>query len=58
MARIRCTFRQRDVEALVRAVRKSGCEVARVEVDRDGKIVVITGRQHNADETANEWDEV
>jgi len=58
MARIRCTFRQRDVEALVRAVRKSGCEVARVEVDRDGKIVVITGRQHNADETANEWDEI
>jgi hypothetical protein len=58
MARSPCTFRQRDAEALVRAVRKGGCEVARVEVDRDGKIVVITGMSSAADASQNPWDEV
>lgn len=42
MARSPCTFRQRDAAALVRAVRQGGCDVARVEVTPEGKIVVVT----------------
>jgi len=62
MSRGACTFRQRDVEAAVRAVRDAGVEVARVEVDKEGKIVVIAGKPNGAEpkakqEGANEWDE-
>jgi hypothetical protein len=35
-------FRQRDLTAAVRAVSAAGIEVARVEVDADGKIVIVT----------------
>ena len=48
MSRRPATFRQRDAEALVRAVRKGGCEVARVELDCSGKIVVITAKPTEA----------
>jgi hypothetical protein len=41
MARGSCTFKQRDVRAAVKAVRAAGVEVARVEIDKDGKIVVV-----------------
>lgn len=44
MARAACTFRTRDATALVKAVRAAGCDVARVEVDKEGKIVVFTGK--------------
>jgi hypothetical protein len=43
MSRGARTFRQADVTRAVRAVRAAGEQVARVEVDRDGKIVVIVG---------------
>jgi hypothetical protein len=54
------TFRQRDMEAAVRAVRAAGCEVLRVEVDKTGKIVVVTSSDPAAGpagEERNEWDE-
>jgi hypothetical protein len=52
-----CTFRQRDVIAAVKAVAKAGCEIARVEVRKDGKIVVVTGKtEAPAAGDANEWD--
>ena len=44
MSRAPSTFRQRDLTAAVRAVIAAGCEVARAEVDKDGKIVVVTGK--------------
>jgi hypothetical protein len=37
-------FRQRDLTRAVRAVKAAGLDVARVEVDKDGKIVVILGK--------------
>jgi len=56
------TFRQRDVEAAIRAARAAGCEVVRVEIDKAGKISVVTSRDappHQAPERAsNPWDEV
>jgi hypothetical protein len=52
------TFRKRDVRTAVEAVRESGVEVARVEIGRDGKIVVIAGKPVGSEPTANDWDEV
>lgn len=54
MSRGPCTFKQRDVAAAAKAMRKAGFEVARVEIDATGKIVVVTGRPPEpADEKPN-----
>lgn len=62
MSRAPSTFRQRDLTAAVKAVVAAGLSVARAEVDKDGKIVVVTGNpQEAADDgskAANEWDGV
>jgi hypothetical protein len=57
------TFRQRDLCAAIKAVVAAGREVARIEVGKDGRIIVILARgkeQLGAKESscANEWDEV
>ena len=44
MGRGACTFRQSDVTRAVKAVVAAGVEVARVEVDKAGKIVVIASK--------------
>jgi hypothetical protein len=36
---------KRRVAAAVEAARDAGIEVSRVEVDRDGRIVIIAGKQ-------------
>jgi hypothetical protein len=60
MARGECTFRQRDVTAALKAAKDAGAEVARVEIDKDGKIVVIMGKPNGAmpqdQQGTNEWD--
>jgi hypothetical protein len=43
MARTPSIFRQRDLTRAVRAVLAAGVQVARVEIDRGGKIVIVTG---------------
>jgi hypothetical protein len=60
MARGPCTFRKRDVETAVKAVLDAGLHVARVEIDRAGKIVVTTAQalDTTAGAGGNEWDEV
>jgi hypothetical protein len=55
MARGQLTFRQTDVTRAVKAVVAAGVEVARVEVDKDGKISVFAGKPVT---TANSWDEI
>jgi hypothetical protein len=54
------TFKKRDVEAAIKAARDAGCEVQRIEIDRDGKIVIVTGRplETAAPALKNPWDEV
>ena len=37
-------FRERDVTRAVKAVAKAGVEIARVEIEPNGKIAVITGK--------------
>jgi hypothetical protein len=60
MPRGQCTFRQGDVTKAVKAVVAAGVHVARVEVDRAGRIVVIAGEPVSADQTkeVSEWDRI
>jgi hypothetical protein len=41
MARAPSTFRQADVTKAVKAVRAAGVDIVRVEVARDGRIVIV-----------------
>jgi hypothetical protein len=45
LARGPSTFRQLDVTRAVKGTRAAGVPVARVEIGKDGKIVVIAGKQ-------------
>jgi hypothetical protein len=59
MARGPATFRQQDVTRALRATVTAGIEVSRVEIDKEGKIVIVTGKtMGNHDTTSNEWDEI
>jgi hypothetical protein len=45
MARAPSTFRQTDVTKAVKAVRAAGVDIVRVEVARDGRIVIVAEAQ-------------
>jgi hypothetical protein len=46
-----------DVKRAVQACRNAGLTIGRVEVDREGKIVIVPERDGEAvDLTGNEWD--
>ena len=52
-------FRKTDVTRATRAVLAAGLEIARVEIARDGGIVVVPGTPEEArGERLNPWDEV
>jgi hypothetical protein len=36
------TFRETDLRKMIRGARKAGLEVVRFEIDRDGKIAIVT----------------
>ncbi len=56
MPRGNCTFKQRDVTAAVKAVVAAGVTVARIEIDRDGKIVVLTPDAAQGADPGNDFD--
>jgi len=61
MARAPSTFRQQDVTRAVKAVAAAGVHIARVEIDKAGKIVIITmdpADQPGQSAEVNEWDHV
>jgi hypothetical protein len=63
MSRRPCAFCETDVKRAVRAVRAAGVEIARVEIGKDGLIVVVPGRPaeamiQDASGETNEWDTV
>jgi hypothetical protein len=61
MARSPSTFRQQDVTKAVKAVAAAGVHIARVEIDKAGKIVIIMGcpsSQPSEKTEPNEWDRV
>jgi hypothetical protein len=55
VARAPSVFRQQDVTRAFRAAKAAGVRVARVEIDRDGKIVIVTADELEQRE-GNEWD--
>jgi hypothetical protein len=62
MARAPSTFRQQDVTRAVKAVVAAGVDIARVEIDKSGKIVIVTvtatgvGPQGDLDLELQEWE--
>jgi hypothetical protein len=54
-----CTFKQRDIKAVIKAARDAGLESYRVEVDKSGTIAVVPtvpGEQNSQGETL--WDKL
>jgi hypothetical protein len=60
MSRGAQTFKQGDITKALKAAAAAGVEVKRVEIGRDGKIVIVTGQPEVAASMAsdNEWDAV
>jgi hypothetical protein len=62
MTRGPCTFRQKDVTRALRATVAAGIEVRRIEIDKDGKIIVVAGKlpesPRDGGDQRNEWDAV
>src|SRR5262249_48838348 len=63
MSRAPSTFRQQDVTKAIKAVAAAGVHIARVEIDKTGKIVIIAKNptENQPGESAaevNEWDRV
>jgi len=56
----RCTFREVDLARALRAAKKAGADVARAEVARDRKIVLVLKKSDEAPSISerNEWDEI
>jgi hypothetical protein len=62
MSRGQQTFKQGDVTKALKATAKAGIAVERVEIDKNGKIVIVTARPEDAANgekpEKNEWDGV
>ena len=62
MSRGQQTFKQRDVTKAIKATVKAGIPVERVEIDKNGKIVIVTAKAKDAVNEnypeKNEWDGV
>jgi hypothetical protein len=60
MGRGRSTFKEGDLTRALRAAKKAGANVARAEVARDGKIVLVLKKDDEApsESERNEWDEI
>jgi hypothetical protein len=50
------TFKQTDLLRAIKAFQKAELPIARAEIDRDGKIVVVVGDGKKAEDTATELD--
>ena len=62
MSRGQQTFKQRDVTKALKAAVKAGIAIERFEIDKDGKIVIVTSKAEEAvngdNPEKNEWDGV
>jgi hypothetical protein len=56
MSRGSQTFKRSDVTRAIKAAAKAGLPVERVEIDKDGKIVIVTATTD--DTKPNPWDMV
>jgi hypothetical protein len=55
-----CLFRQTDLKRALKGARAAGMEIARVEINKDGVIVIVPGKPSGVaiSEETNEWNEV
>jgi hypothetical protein len=55
-----CLFKERDVTRAAKAVLAAGLDIARVEIAKDGAIIVVPDKPEQAagegSEERNEWD--
>ena len=58
MTRAPSTFRQQDVTRAIRAAIAAGVDIARIEVAKDGRIIIVTAADTEPKAEANEWDRV
>ena len=59
MSRGQQTFKQRDVTKAIKATVKAGIAINRVEIDKDGKIIIVPAKAEDAvgnNPEKNEWD--
>jgi hypothetical protein len=56
MARAPSILRQGDIARAVKAVRSCGVDIARIEIARDGRIVIIDATDAEPPKDENEWD--
>jgi hypothetical protein len=56
MARGALTFRESDLTRALKAAAKAGVALARVEICKDGRIVLLPGKAQDAP-PGDEWDE-
>lgn len=52
------TFKQGDLTKALKAAANAGISVKRFEIDRDGKIIVVTDGSIPSVHAENEWDKV
>ena len=50
------TFKETDLTRALRAARKAGADVERVEISRDGRIVLVLNKGDEVFPEGNEWD--
>jgi hypothetical protein len=65
VSRVPQRFKQGDVAKIIKAAAAAGRVVVRIEVDKDGRIIVILANgkgqlsgEANCGDAQNEWDEV
>jgi hypothetical protein len=58
MARAPANFRQADVVRALRAAKAAGVDIARIEIDPNGKIVIVTAGEPVDRSEDNAWDRV
>ena len=58
MARAPAAVRQQDVVRAIRAAKVAGVDIRRIEIDPNGKIVIIVGDSERDQREVNEWDRV
>ena len=59
MARGPCKLKKADITRAINAARTCGLEIARVEIDISGRIVIVAGKPVEIEnENKNPWDEV
>jgi hypothetical protein len=56
MVRRPCTFRLTDLTRALKGARAAGVEVARFEIDTDGRIVVVTTESADIGDERNDLD--